>query len=97
MHQKTGLFGWKGYHLAVLQAQTTSAKFLMYVCVGWPCSVQDVRVLINVSLYSKCDSGSSPRNWPKVINGTSIPLFIFGDPAYPLTSWLIKPFQIVTS
>lgn len=47
---------------------------------------------MNSGWYSKCNSGSFPPNWPKVINGTSIPPFIIADPAYPLTSWLIKPF-----
>ena len=70
-------------------------KFLG-VCVGWPDSVHVARVLINSSLYSKCDSGFFPPNWPKV--GTGIPLVIIADPAYPLTLWLIgrsSLFQIV--
>ena len=31
---------------------------------------------------------------PKVreINGTSVPLVILGDPAYPLLQWVMKPY-----
>ena len=83
----------KGYHSVVLQALVDHEYKFLNVYVGWPGSVHDARVLMNSGLYSKCDSGAFPPNWPKVINGTSIPLFIIGDPAYPLTSWLIKPFS----
>jgi len=83
----------KGYHSVVLQALVDHEYKFLDVYVGWPGSVHDARVLMNSGLYSKCDSGAFPPNWPKVINGTSIPLFIIGDPAYPLTSWLIKPFS----
>lgn len=83
----------KGYHSVVLQALVDHEYKFLDIYVGWPGSVHDARVLVNSGLYSKCDRGSFPPNWPKVINGTSIPLFIIGDPAYPLTSWLIKPFS----
>ena len=67
----------------VLQALVDHEYKFLNIYVGWPGSVHDVRVLINLGLYSKCDSGSFPPNWSKVINGTSIPLFIIRDPAYP--------------
>ena len=78
----------KGYHLVVLQALVHHDYKFLDVCVGWPGSVHNARVL---ALYSKCDSGSFPPNWPEVINGTSI--LLIANPANPLTSWVIKPFS----
>ena len=83
----------KGYHSMVLQALVDHQYKFMDVYTGWPGSIHDARVLMNSTLFLKCDSGAYPPNCPKDINGTSIPLFIIGDPAYPLTPWLIKPFS----
>ena len=83
----------KGYHSMVLQALVDHQYKFMDVYTGWPGSVHDACVLMNSTLFLKCDRGTYPPNCPKDINGTSIPLFIIGDPAYPLTPWLIKPFS----
>ena len=81
----------KGYHSMVLQALVDHQYKFMDVYTGWPGSVHDARVLMNSTHFLKCDNGTYPL--PKDINGTNIPLFIIGDPAYPLTPWLIKPFS----
>ena len=56
-------------------------KFLD-VCVGWPGSVHDARVLGNSKIYAKCESGSFLPNWPKTICNSTVPLVMLGDPAY---------------
>ena len=61
--------------------------------MGWPGGVHDARVLANSSLYNKCESGDLFPNWTVTIDNTTIPLVILGDPAYPLCSWLLKPFS----
>ena len=58
----------------------------MYVC--WPGSVHDAHVLANSSIYEKINDG-------KLLCGPvqdGIRLFLFGDSAYPLRPWLMKPF-----
>lgn len=77
----------KGYHSEVLQALVDCEYKFLEVYVRSPGSVHNAHVLMNSGLYSKCDSVAFPPNWPKIINGTSIPLFIIGDPAYSLTSF----------
>lgn len=54
-----------------------------------------IKVLSNSSIYQK---GNHDQLFPKVltkeIQGKDVSPFIFGDPAYPLPSWLIKPYQV---
>lgn len=80
----------KDYHSVVMQAIVDHEYKFLDVYIGWAGSVHDACVLTNSGLFASCDSGAFPPNWPKVIDQTSIPLFIIADPAYRLTSWLIK-------
>ena len=69
------IYNRRGYSV-VLQALVDHEYKFLDMYAGWPGSVHDAPVLMNSSLYSKCDRGTFPPNWPKVIIGTSIPLFI---------------------
>lgn len=82
----------KGYHSIVLQALVDHEYRFLDVYVGWPGSVHDARVLGNSTLYTNLESGILP-NWSRTIYNTSVPLLILGDPAYPLKTWLMKPFS----
>ena len=52
----------KGHHSLILQAVVDHEYKFLDVCVGWPGSVHDARVLGNSKIYSKCESGSSLPN-----------------------------------
>jgi hypothetical protein len=52
--------------------------------IGWPGSVHDARVLVNSSLFRKAKEGSILRGQEKEIEGCTIPVYLFGDSAYPL-------------
>ena len=83
----------KGYHSVILQALVDHEYKFLDIYVGWPGSVHDARVLANSALYSRCERGNFLPNWQKTISRTNVPLQILGDPAYPLKSWLMKPFS----
>lgn len=62
--------------------------------MGWPASVHDARVFAHSSLYSRISRGELlPSDKTMTCNGVNIPLFVIGDSAYPLETWLMKPFS----
>ena len=83
----------KGHHSVILQAVVDHEYKFLDVCVSWPGSVHNARVFGNSKIYSQCESGSCILNWPRIINNTTVPLLMLGDPAYPLKTWLMKPFS----
>ena len=62
------------------------------IYIGWPGSVHDARVLVHSSLYEKAIGENLFPSSSRSIAGESVPLFILGDSAYSLMTWLIKPF-----
>ena len=90
---KPDYFNGKEFHSVVLRALEDCKYKFMNVYIGWPGSVDDTKVLANPILFNKCEDGTLLPNWTRNINGVDIPLLILGDPAYPLTIWLMKPYS----
>ena len=88
----TDYYNRKGWYFMLVQAVVDHNYRFMDVCVGWPGSVRDARVLANSSLYRKASQGEILCGNTIQVSGTNIPLFLVGDSAYPLSPWLIKPF-----
>ncbi|KAL3680917.1 hypothetical protein R1sor_023873 [Riccia sorocarpa] len=53
------------------------------VCIGWPGSMSDDRVLQNSALYQKGSSGTLQGSW------------VVGGVGYPLLDWLLVPYSHV--
>ena len=84
----------KGWHSIVLQAVVDHEYKFMNTYVGWPGSVHDARILANSEVYIKGEAGELLPRGTQCINGIDIPVMILGDPAYPLLSWLMKPYSV---
>ena len=82
----------KGFHSVILQAVVDHEYKFLDVCVGWSGSVHDARVLGNSKIYAKWESRTFLPNWTKAICNSTVPLVMLGDPAYPLKTWVMKPF-----
>ena len=53
----------------------------------------DARVFVHSPIYSQISEQDLLPNKPMSVNGVNVPLFLIGDSAYPLQTWLVKPFS----
>ena len=83
----------KGYHSILMQAVVDHQYCFTDIYIGWPGSVHDARVFKNSEIFRKCENGQLVSSSSRTINGVNVPLVILGDPAYPLLSWLMKPYS----
>ena len=87
-----GLLHSEGYHSVFMQAVVDFRSRFLDVNISWPGKVHDARVLVNSSFYRKAISGTLVPEWSQNIAGINVLLLVLGDPAYPLLSWLMKPY-----
>lgn len=60
----------------------------------WPGSVHDAKVFANSSVNKKIKDNTMPRILYDLIPGyEAVPNYLIGDPAYPLTSHLMKEYM----
>ncbi|GES92929.1 protein ANTAGONIST OF LIKE HETEROCHROMATIN PROTEIN 1-like [Rhizophagus clarus] len=79
-------FNRKGFYSIVLQAVVDHKKKFLDICVGWPGSMHDSRILINSNLYNKFNNQVTTH-----LNNK----YILGDGGYPNLSWLIVHIKIL--
>ncbi|GBC09302.1 hypothetical protein RclHR1_08750011 [Rhizophagus clarus] len=79
-------FNRKGFYSIVLQAVVDHKKKFLDICVGWPGSMHDNRILINSNLYNKFNNQVTTH-----LNNK----YILGDGGYPNLSWLIVHIKIL--
>ncbi|KAK9979860.1 hypothetical protein ABG768_013268 [Culter alburnus] len=85
-------FNRKGWHSIILQAVVDGRGLFWNVFVGAPGSLHDARVLRLSGLWGLVDRGLLLPDVTKNICGHDVGYFVLGDAAYPLKSWLMKPF-----
>ena len=87
----------KGWYSMLVQAVLDHNYLFRDLCIGWPGSVHDARVLANSSLFRKVNDGEFLRGDELHVQGHYLRPYLIGDSAYPLLPWLIKPFSFSSS
>ena len=82
----------KGWYSILLQAVVDHKYCFTDIYIGWPGSVHDARVFANSELYQNGRNGTLFPQSNLQLDGNDVPVVILGDAAYPLMSWLLKPF-----
>lgn len=83
----------KGWHSIILQGVVDGKGLFWDVCVGFPGSVHDARVLRQSHFWEIVNDGQFFKQHTVNIAGRDVGHYIIGDPAYPLQPWLMKPFS----
>ncbi|CAK6977085.1 uncharacterized protein LOC127636332, partial [Scomber scombrus] len=83
----------KGWHSVVLQAVVDGRGLFWDVCVGFPGSVHDARVLKQSHLWDVIRDGEYLSQNKVTISGCDVGHYLIGDPAYPMQNWLMTPFS----
>jgi len=68
--------------------------FFRDVYVGWPGSVHDARVFANSQLFQRATNKEILNGDHVTVSDVNILPFLVGDSAYPLGTWLMKPFHM---
>ena len=74
----------KGFYSVIMQAVVEFRGLFMDVNIGWPGKVHDARVLANSTFFRRGNSGNLFPSWSRTMGEVNVPLFVLGDPAYPL-------------
>lgn len=88
----TDYYNRKGWYSIIVQGVVDHNYLFRNVYCGWPGSVHDARVLANSSVFQKANSGEILEGNTVTMLGQEIPVFLVADSAYPLSTWLMKPF-----
>ncbi|XP_028516196.1 protein ALP1-like [Exaiptasia diaphana] len=76
----------------VVQGVVNGDKKFIHVAAGFPGSMHDARVFKNSSLYHKIATGEFLQAPTVRVENRDIKPLLLGDSAYPLTTFILKPY-----
>ncbi|XP_060765273.1 uncharacterized protein LOC132873584 isoform X2 [Neoarius graeffei] len=85
-------FNHMGWHSIILQGVVDGNGLFWHVFAGSPGSMHDATVLHVSGLWDLIGQGLFP-NHTKNIAGRDVGYYLLGNAAFPLQSWLMKPFS----
>lgn len=88
----TDYYNRKGWYSIILQGVVDHEYLFRDVYVGWPGSVHDARVFVNSTAFKLANEGNILNGECVRIGDVDVPIFLVADSAYPLSTWLMKPF-----
>ena len=89
----TDYYNHKGWYSMILQGVVDANYCFTDIYVGWPGSVHDARVFAHSPIYKQItEQELLPGNRTMLMNSIEVPLYLIGDSAYPIQTWLMKPF-----
>lgn len=95
-----GNFSCKEYHnfySIVLMAMVDSNYRFVWGTCGFPGNSHDAVIFQSTKLYSDIKEGTFIPQISKDVNGVQVPPVVLGDSAFPLSSWLMKPYTNAVS
>ncbi|XP_072175656.1 uncharacterized protein [Diadema setosum] len=89
-------YNYKGYFSVVLFALVDARYRFRYIDVGANGSCSDAGLFMETSLRRALDQGKAeiPKPEPLPKDDTPLPYTFVGDDAFPLKSWLMKPYAL---
>ena len=85
----------KNFYSIVLMAMVDSKYRFLWGSCGFPENSHDAIIFKSTNLWDSLQNGLLP-NMAKAVGEVSIPPLIVGDSAFPLQTWLMKPYTNAT-
>lgn len=82
----------KNFYSIVLMAMVDSHYRFVWASCGFPGNSHDAIIFKSTDLWSRIQQGHCIPNIGQSVDGVTVPPLIVGDSAFPLCTWLMKPY-----